>query len=154
RVPAEDRMPRGGRPRGEQSRLRPLTDEDRAQLATIPGIETQVWAQIERIIRDPAIIAEAVERVTANREKSVLTSDLEAAQTRMARIDRKRAHLLARYTASDDDDDDALWKLVEEGIASLETEKAALLTAVADLERRVTQEQADAGAMLALHAYC
>jgi Recombinase len=151
RAPAQDTVASRDFPRDAAGRVLHITDEQRAQLATIPSVETWVWERVAGVLQDPSTIALELERRQQEGPDKALTDDLENARGRLSKITKQQERLVQRFGEALDDS--FPWELVHEQITRLEREKANLAGIVEDIERRLIAQRADVDRLQDLTEY-
>jgi DNA invertase Pin-like site-specific DNA recombinase len=103
RVPAESAIPLENHPRGALGHLLPITPELRAKHATLPGIDTWIWADVSQALKDPARVQEEVERRRQEGPNEQAKADVENARRQIAKVEREQARLVALYASAGED---------------------------------------------------
>jgi site-specific DNA recombinase len=111
-------------------------------------IDPLVWDVVARVLRHPAIIACEVKR---RQEDDSLARDLAAVEGMLATVADKQARIAKRVAAIDDDDVAA--PLVAE-LHALATSKKSAQQERDDLQRRISDEKADATRLRSLSEWC
>jgi hypothetical protein len=81
-----------------------------------------------------------------------LVADQEAIQRRLTTLERQQVKLLRTFREADEDA--VPWELVKRELAQIEQEKVQLQTTLADIERRLAEQQAVINQLDTLAAYC
>ena len=124
--------------------------------------EEAVWRKVCELLRadvwqdDVRATRAETTGASATSDADPLMRDHAAAERQVARIERRQADLLRRYTASEgvSDDDSAFpWELVEREVARLEREKRQWRETVVELEQRISQRRASAAQMAEKREY-
>jgi site-specific DNA recombinase len=113
-------------------------------------VERWAWDEVKAVLRDPSIIARERERALARGEDPGLTSALDVARRRLAKVEQGQARLMERFRRSDD----FPWEIVEREVGRAEVERKQLAAEIVDLEARITTCQQSARQWEAIEAYC
>lgn len=103
-------------------------------------VEREVWAEVERIIRSPDLIAEVTSSRAQPGDDAGAQRELDAARRQLERIDRSIDRLLQQYRFSDDGEG-ALWDAVQRQAGEAEREKRVIRDRIARLERELAQRE-------------
>ena len=116
------------------------------------AVEAWVWAEVEAVLADPAIIAAEVERLRESGFDAGLAADRDAAARQLAKLDRKQEALVAKlaHVLGDDFPTD----LLEREIARTEQERKATRSALVEAEERLGAQASVVVRLDDLHAYC
>jgi site-specific DNA recombinase len=116
-----------------------------------PGIDSWVWEHVERVLRNPDVIAS---ELAARREKgadALLVSDLDAAKRALAKVERGQQRLLTLFSAADAE---MPLDLLKQQLAATQREKQTWQDTVRDLERRLAAHQRAVDTLDGLTEYC
>jgi site-specific DNA recombinase len=115
-------------------------------------LEAWVWEKVSDVLRNPKRVAAELERRRAEGPNNTLTSHLETARREKAKCDQKQAKLLQRFSASDDDS--FPWDVVEREIDRLQRQKDGFLDTIAEIERRMAEQQHATTQLASVAEYC
>jgi site-specific DNA recombinase len=115
-------------------------------------VETGVWAEIERLLQDPQVIAQEVERRRAIGPDPALRADQDAHQRRLAILDKKQGQLLRAFR--EEEEAPLPWDLLRRELAALEQEKSQIARDLATLVQRLAAQEEATTHLESLTAYC
>jgi site-specific DNA recombinase len=117
-----------------------------------PLIETGVWEQIKRILRDPAIIAAEVKRRREEGPDPALLADQEATKRRLATLEKQQAKLLRAFRETEGE---ALpWDLIKRELAHIEHEKVRIEETRENIAQRMAEQEAALSQLETITTYC
>lgn len=123
-----------------------------ARTAPADAVEAWAWERVSATLRDPSIIAAELKRRRQEGQDPILIRDLETAKRSLTQIERQQERLLRSFAA--EDDDSFPMELVQKEVARMEQEKTQVRATVAELERRIAQQDSALDQLEALSAYC
>jgi site-specific DNA recombinase len=122
--------------------------------ARVPAefIEAAVWQEVDRRLRDPALIETEAAAARSRGADASAATELLSTRRSLTRLDQQQERLVARYRTSDDAT--FPWELIEREVARVEREKSELRATIGRLEARATSQAAVAAKVEQLSAYC
>ena len=102
--------------------------------------EAWVWGQVDAVLRDPSIIAAELRRQQEEEPTSNWVADREAVIRSLSKVEKQQERLIRRFREAEDDT--FPWDLVEREITRAEHEKVQLRASLADVDRRIAEQQA------------
>lgn len=115
-------------------------------------IEAEVWREVDRRLRDPALIAREAEAAERRKPDNDVDGLLAKTRRSLAKLEQQQERLIARYRTSDDAG--FPWELVEREVARAEEEKTRVRAMIKGLEERQASHQAAAARLTELTQYC
>jgi site-specific DNA recombinase len=115
-------------------------------------VETWVWTQVSAILQDPSIIATELKRRQSTGPDPTLVEDRESLQGRLRKFDKQQERLV-RYLR-EAEEERVPWELIKRELAHIEHEKTQVQATLADIERRLAEQDIVLARLDALEAYC